>query len=124
IPARVVRDRAGIPERVAVLAQRPLASALPQRPQLLEPGHVADLPVQWIDDGEPGALQLFRREVGHEAEAALAGIPDPLRELSRVGHEGIGPILADAIARRAVRVREAAGRSAGPQPPKPLAGLA
>jgi len=86
IPTRVVGDGAGVPQRIAVGADRRLAERVAEHPELLEPRHVADLPEERVDDGQARAPELLIAEVGDERKRPPPGVDDGALELATIGH--------------------------------------
>ena len=80
IPAHVVIDRDRIVQGVCVAEQRLAAVDVTQGKTFLKVRDVPDLPVQRIDDVEPGDPELRVTEVGHQLERPLSRVGDPLAE--------------------------------------------
>jgi len=75
VPAPVVCHSGGIVERIGIAQERFSAFAMAQDEMLVEPGDVADLPEQRIDDVEPRPNKLLRRQPGNEGESAATAVP-------------------------------------------------
>ena len=60
IPARIMRDRAGIPKRVGSIENGCRAMNVTQRPIFVKPADMADLPEHRVDDGQHRPHQLLR----------------------------------------------------------------
>ena len=76
VPARIVMDRDGIVERMAVREQRRLAVCALQDEVLMEPRDVPDLPAQRIDGAQPPSHELYIGEVVDQLQGARPRVAD------------------------------------------------
>ncbi len=84
VPAGVGRNGDRVVEGIGVAANRGLAVPSAD-PLLLEPGDVADLPEERIDDGQARPHQLIVGQVGDQVDGAAAGVAHPDPEINGVG---------------------------------------
>ena len=90
VPARVVRHPRRVVERVPLWQERRGRERAALGPVLLEPGQVAHLPEDGIDDGEARPQPLLVVEIADQREGAGAGVgergPDAGSGLRWQGH--------------------------------------
>src|SRR5262249_46935077 len=72
IPARCVGDRARVPQLVGAVQDRCIPMGASERPVLMEPADMPDLPQYRVDDRQHRSHQLFTRQVLSEAARMAA----------------------------------------------------
>ena len=92
VPPRVVRDPARVVEAVAVGPERRLVASAAERPELLEPADVADLPTQRVDGRQSRAHELLVAEPVDERDRARARVAVP-RDEPRCRAVGLAALL-------------------------------
>ena len=89
IPTCFVRHGPRVVQSISLVEDWPFPPQMPQRPLLLKPGDVPDLPQQWIDDLQARPEKLLVLEVGEQIVRAPPRISQHAAELSGRYHKNI-----------------------------------